>query len=108
MGLGRAAAILGVRAEVIQSSGGSFDLSGYQNVADAVLAIIGRHPMGEEELRRTLERWTPGQVEEALKELAATGQAQVVERYGKRFWSAAACHYSVRHSTGCCGGEDLN
>ena len=107
-GLGRAAAILGVRAQVIQSSGGTFDLSGYQSVADAVLAIIGRHPMGEEELRRTLERWTPGQVEEALKELAATGLAQVVERYGERFWSAAACHYPVLHSTRCCGGGDLD
>ncbi|MGA2261186.1 MAG: radical SAM protein [Acidobacteriota bacterium] len=91
--LNRAAAILGCRARIIQASNGTFDLSGYENAADAVLAIISRHPMQEEQLRRTLERWSPGQVEEALRRLHSSGEAQIVERYGKRYWSAAACRY---------------
>ncbi|MBZ5495366.1 MAG: radical SAM protein [Acidobacteriia bacterium] len=91
--LKRAAAILGSQAQVVQASSGTLDLSGYENVADAVLAIISRHPMQEEDLRRALESWSPGQVEEALRQLSASGNAQVVERYGERFWSAAACRY---------------
>lgn len=91
--LSRAAAILGVRAQVVQPSSGEFDLSGYDNVGDAVLAIISRHPMGEQELRRALENWTPGQVEQALQQLLASGAAQVVERYGEQFWTAAGCRY---------------
>jgi wyosine [tRNA(Phe)-imidazoG37] synthetase (radical SAM superfamily) len=88
-----AAAILGSRAQVIQPANGSFDLSRYQKVEDAVLAIISRHPMQENELRQTLESWTPGQVEAALHRLLASGDAQVVERFGERFWSAAGCRY---------------
>jgi wyosine [tRNA(Phe)-imidazoG37] synthetase (radical SAM superfamily) len=91
--LRRAAAVLGIRAQVVQPSSGAFDLSGYESVGDAVLAIISRHPMGEQELRRALENWTPGQVEQALQQLSASGEAQVVERFGERFWTAAGCRY---------------
>jgi wyosine [tRNA(Phe)-imidazoG37] synthetase (radical SAM superfamily) len=91
--LRRAMAILGSRANVVTASSGPFDLSGHENVADAVAAIISRHPMREEELRHTLERWSPGQVDEALQQLVSGGQAQVVERNGERFWSAAACRF---------------
>jgi wyosine [tRNA(Phe)-imidazoG37] synthetase (radical SAM superfamily) len=97
-GLRRAEAILGSRAQVVSASGGAFDLPGYEDVTSAILAIITRHPMREEELRRTLERWSPGQVEEALRQLSASGEAQVVERCGERFWSAAACRYPSLYS----------
>jgi wyosine [tRNA(Phe)-imidazoG37] synthetase (radical SAM superfamily) len=99
-GLRRAAAILGSRARVIPPAGGALDLSGHQNVGEAVLAVISRHPVEEKELRRELERWTPGQVEEALRLLADCGAAQVVERCGERFWSAAGCRYPSLHTTG--------
>jgi wyosine [tRNA(Phe)-imidazoG37] synthetase (radical SAM superfamily) len=89
----QAASILGVRSQVVQPSSGAFDLSGYGSVGDAVLAIIRRHPMGEKELRQALENWSPGQVEEALQQLVTSGKAQVVERYGDRFWTAAGCCY---------------
>ncbi len=102
--LRRAADILGVRAQLIQASNGVFDLSGHESPAEAALAILSRHPMSEIDLRRTLERWTPGQVEDALNHLSDTGQAQVVERYGERFWSAAGCHFPARRSTECGGG----
>jgi wyosine [tRNA(Phe)-imidazoG37] synthetase (radical SAM superfamily) len=97
--LSRAAAILGVRAQVVQPSSGGFDLSGYEDVGDAVLAIISRHPMGEQELRRALEDWTPGQVEQALQRLSSSGEAQVVERFGERFWTAAGCRYPSWRTT---------
>jgi wyosine [tRNA(Phe)-imidazoG37] synthetase (radical SAM superfamily) len=97
--LKRAAVLLGARAQVVRAASGAFDLSGYDNAAEAVIAIISRHPMREEDLRLTLERWSPGQVDKALAELSAGGKAQVVERYGERFWSAAGCRYPAEQLT---------
>jgi wyosine [tRNA(Phe)-imidazoG37] synthetase (radical SAM superfamily) len=95
-GLMRATAILGEIAQVVHPAEGTFDLSGCDSVVDAIVSIITRHPMREDELVRALERWTPGQVEEALQALIASGQAQRVERHGAPFWSAAVSHHPGR------------
>jgi wyosine [tRNA(Phe)-imidazoG37] synthetase (radical SAM superfamily) len=92
-GVLRALAILGEVAHVLHPAAGSFDLSGHENLADAVIGIITRHPMRQEELEQTLQRSAPGQVNGVLAELERCGRAQVVERYGIRFWSAAPSHY---------------
>lgn len=92
-GLLRARAILGKLARVIHPASGSFDLSGAESLVEAVIGIITRHPMREIELVETLKHWSPGEVDKALKELEASGQAQVIERLGVRFWSAAQAHY---------------
>jgi wyosine [tRNA(Phe)-imidazoG37] synthetase (radical SAM superfamily) len=99
-GLMRALAILGNVAHVVHPAEGSFDLSGSENVVDAIIGIITRHPMREDELERALEKWIPGQVALALEELAASGQAQVVERYGYRFWSASPARYPEKTQRG--------
>jgi wyosine [tRNA(Phe)-imidazoG37] synthetase (radical SAM superfamily) len=92
-GLVRALGILGGIARVVHPTEGSFDLSGFESVVDAIISIITRHPMREEELRRTLENWTPCHVDKALEQLSSSGRAQVVERHGTRFWSASPAHY---------------
>lgn len=92
-GLRRAISIFGNIAKVVHPSKGTFDLSGYENVVDAIVSVITRHPMRQDELEKTLARWSTGQVSEALSELESSGRAQVVERYGIRFWSAASSHY---------------
>ncbi|MBN2116435.1 MAG: radical SAM protein [Anaerolineales bacterium] len=92
-GLMRALAILGGVARVVHPAEGSFDLSGAESVVDAIVGIITRHPMREDELRRALEKWTPGQVDKALEQLSSSGQAQAVERYEMRFWSASPAHF---------------
>ena len=92
-GLMRAQAILGDVAKVVHPSEGEFDLSGYESAVDAILGIITRHPMRQVELERTLDRWSPGQVDQALADLETGGRAQVVERFGTRFWSAAPSYY---------------
>ncbi len=89
----RAMAILGDVAQVVHPREGVFDLSGFENPLDAIVAIITRHPMREDQIRRALAGWSPGQVDAALSELKRSGRAQVVERYGVRFWSAAPAHY---------------
>jgi wyosine [tRNA(Phe)-imidazoG37] synthetase (radical SAM superfamily) len=109
-GLMRALAILGEIARVVHPAEGSFDLSGFESVVDAIVSIITRHPMNEAELRRALEKWTPGQVDKALDDLSSSGRGQVVERYGARFWSASPGHYpqesSVTSKTPRSGSKD--
>ena len=92
-GLLRARAILGDIAHVVHPASGSFDLSGAESLVDAVVEIITRHPLQEDELVKTLERWSPGEVDATLKELESSGRAQVIKRYGSRFWCAASAHY---------------
>lgn len=88
-----ALAVFGNIAEVVHPAEGRFDLSGCDNPIDAVLAIITRHPMRQEELEHALEIWTPEQVSEALASLISSGRAQVLERYGVRFWCTAQSVY---------------
>jgi wyosine [tRNA(Phe)-imidazoG37] synthetase (radical SAM superfamily) len=88
-GLMRAVAILGDVAQVVHPAEGSADLRGYDSVVDAVIGVITRHPLRQEEVERALAWWAPGQVQKALAELEASGRARIVERYGARFWSAA-------------------
>jgi wyosine [tRNA(Phe)-imidazoG37] synthetase (radical SAM superfamily) len=96
-GVLRALAILGDVTRVLHPTSGSFDLSGCENLVEAVINIITRHPMREAELRQTLERVAPEQAAAVLGELAQDERAQVVERYGARFWSTAPARYSTRH-----------
>ena len=104
----RAAVLLGGVARVIHPAEGVFDLTGYASVDDAVVGIITRHPMLEEDLVRTLSRWTPAQIQKALAGLDARGSARVVVRYGRRFWTSAAARYGEmqtklagNHRRGC-------
>ena len=95
-GLLRAMSILGEVARVVHPAEGHFDLGGYDNVADAVIGIITRHPMREDELRKALSRWPSADVDATLQTLEHSGRAQVIERYGYRFWSTGSAHYPDR------------
>ena len=92
-GLMRASAILGKIAQVVHPAGGGFDLSNSENVVDAIVGVITRHPMREDELIRALSGWSSEKVEAVLNELETSGKAQIVERLGVRFWSAAPSMY---------------
>jgi wyosine [tRNA(Phe)-imidazoG37] synthetase (radical SAM superfamily) len=92
-GMARAAAILGTVARILPPIPEGVDLSASDDLVDAVIAVISRHPMGEEELVRTLERWKPDDVREILNRLGVCGRAQVVTRFGRRFWSASGARY---------------
>jgi wyosine [tRNA(Phe)-imidazoG37] synthetase (radical SAM superfamily) len=92
-GVTRAVTILGANAQVVHPSGESFGASGGATITDAIVAILTRHPMREEEVEYTLARWAPDAVRQALAALAADGQVQIVERYGTRFWCAGPAYY---------------
>lgn len=95
-GLLRAMSILGEVARVAHPAEGHFDLGGYDNVVDAVIGIITRHPMREDELRNALSRWPSVEVDSILRELEQSGKAQLLERYGRKFWSSASAHYPAQ------------
>jgi wyosine [tRNA(Phe)-imidazoG37] synthetase (radical SAM superfamily) len=92
-GLMRATAVLGKIARVVPPAQGHFDLSGCQSIPEAIVNIITRHPMSQQQIEETLADWKPTAVRQALNELTASGQAQLVERLGVQFWSAAPAHY---------------
>lgn len=92
-GLLRARAILGDIAHVTHPADGAFDLGGTESLVDAVVGIITRHPIREAEVIETLNHFSPGEVAVTLTELEKSGKAQVVERYGVRFWSASPAYY---------------
>ena len=97
-GLQRASAILGDVAHVVSPVDGSFDLSGCDDVVDAVIQVIQRHPMSEEELQKTLRQWSAADVSQALERLATDGRAQAVVRENKRFWCFAGGSYVQKHA----------
>ena len=92
-GLARAEAILGTAARVLPPIPEGVDLSDSEDLVEAVIGVISRHPMEEEDLVRTLERRTSGDVCGVLGKLGRSGRAQVVTRFGRRFWSASGAHY---------------
>lgn len=99
-GLLRARAILGEVAEIVHPALGSFDLSGEEDLLEAILGIITRHPMKESELMDALEAWSPGDVRQTLVDLQAGGKAQIVERQGIRFWSASDSFFPLDKQAG--------
>jgi wyosine [tRNA(Phe)-imidazoG37] synthetase (radical SAM superfamily) len=92
-GILRAQKILGPLARVIDPVTGSFDLGQNEDLTDAIVDIITRHPMKELELIETLQHYPKVDVKETLRLLTESGKAQVVERYGEKYWSALSGYY---------------
>lgn len=88
-GLMRAHAILGHVAKIIHPAAGTFDLGSGIDLVDSIVGIITRHPMKESELVEALDTWSTDDIRKTLEELENSGKAQIVERYGTRFWRAA-------------------
>jgi wyosine [tRNA(Phe)-imidazoG37] synthetase (radical SAM superfamily) len=96
----RAMAILGRTAEVVPPAEGTFDLSGSDNPVEALINIISRHPMRQDQVERTLEHKTAKQVNQILADLEASEKVKIVERFGERFWRAAPAHFPEVKTTG--------
>lgn len=91
--LQQAIAILGDVAHVIPPTTESLHLVDKTSVVKTIIDVIKRHPMCEDELIYSLGQCSLEQIEQTLEALAESGQAQVVNRDGSRFWSASAAHY---------------
>lgn len=88
-GIMRATSILGDAAEVIHPQEGIFDLRGNENIVDAIIGVITRHPMSEEQLWRALASLPDNQRDQIIESLKLSARAQIVERFGNKFWCAA-------------------
>jgi len=88
--------ILGSTSKIFHPIKGSFDLSGADSLFHAVISIITRHPMKESELLDALKRFSQKEMDELMTALKDSGEAQVVERYGERYWSAFPAQYSSK------------
>lgn len=93
LALQEALLILGSRARLVAETGGKFDLSGEDSAMDALVAVLGRHPMRESDLLAALEKWQPGKSLQTLERLLESGRIQVIQRHGQRFWSSANAKY---------------
>lgn len=95
-GLARAKAILGEVSHVLTPVQEVADLSNVDDIAEAVLSIIQRHPLTVTQLTRALARRTPKKVVEALRDLRESGRARLVKRHDANFWTAAPSHFPDR------------
>jgi wyosine [tRNA(Phe)-imidazoG37] synthetase (radical SAM superfamily) len=93
-GILRAQAVLGDIAQVVRPPILGEQVILNKDLTEAALSVITRHPMQEEELLAILGHWPASEVQAALNKLEKDGQAQIVERYGTRFWSAAGTRFS--------------
>ena len=65
---------------------GEFSIVGFTNPKDAILAIIRRHPMREEQVIETLEKFELRDVHDDLKRLEESGKIKKVKYREKVFW----------------------
>jgi wyosine [tRNA(Phe)-imidazoG37] synthetase (radical SAM superfamily) len=85
--------ILGNVAKVVHPAEGDFDLGGDRSLTDAVISIIARHPVRQDELEHMLRHSAPAQVEQAMENLRTCGKAQIVERNGIRYWTVTGARF---------------
>ena len=93
-GIHLAQLLLGSNTKVFHPLKGVFDLRGADSVFQAVLAIITRHPMKESQLLEALQQFPQEEIDKVLNMLTESGKAQIVKRYGERYWSASPAHYA--------------
>jgi wyosine [tRNA(Phe)-imidazoG37] synthetase (radical SAM superfamily) len=86
--IARAVRILGDVAHVVSPIDVEVHAEAGDDLHEAIMGIITRHPMQASELAGTLDKWTASEVEAALRALAEAGRAQCVERHGGAFWTA--------------------
>ena len=87
-GIQRAYKIFGSIARVINTTDGTFELAENEDLMDAIVNIITRHPMKESEILETLQKYSQGNVQNTLELLEKSRKAQVVVRNNVRYWSA--------------------
>jgi wyosine [tRNA(Phe)-imidazoG37] synthetase (radical SAM superfamily) len=94
--LKRAQSILGERSKLVSLPNLDIQERSSNNLSEAIMSIITRHPMPEEELLVLLQRWSPNEVHTTLETLTANGQAQIVVRYGTSFWSSTGAYFPIK------------
>ncbi|MFZ0534465.1 MAG: radical SAM protein [Anaerolineales bacterium] len=99
-GIERAQNILGAVANVIMPASDSdikiTSVADGDNLEQAILGIVSRHPMHEKELFNVLNTWSNEEVYLTLEKLLTASKVQVIKRHGQSFWSAADSYYEEK------------
>jgi wyosine [tRNA(Phe)-imidazoG37] synthetase (radical SAM superfamily) len=85
----RATAILGNVAQVVHPAGADFDLTGHATLADAIYAIVQRHPISAAQMTAALAHTPTTQADAALQSLSSSGRLRTITRHGTHFWITA-------------------
>ena len=93
----QARTILGEKAKVVGPSTATFNLYSGKSLAEAIVGIITRHPMKQEEIINTLANWTSKDIVEILEELKNSGKVKMVIRNGISFWTASSGYFPDAH-----------
>jgi wyosine [tRNA(Phe)-imidazoG37] synthetase (radical SAM superfamily) len=74
--------------DITTEESGEFSIEGFTNPEDAILAIIRRHPMREEQVIDTLKKFEVGEgdVHDSLARLEESGEIKKVKYREKVFW----------------------
>jgi wyosine [tRNA(Phe)-imidazoG37] synthetase (radical SAM superfamily) len=97
-GLQRAQAILGEVARVVLPNIRQVVTYSTDDLESAILGIITRHPMEENELSSALGHWSLDEVQQVLGILLSSGKAKQVIRHGKQFWSVTRAYFATDDS----------
>lgn len=77
----------GKTIRVIHPTQRIFNLSYSDSLREALLGIITRHPIQEEDLLEANGDWSTDEIKKALADLETSGQVQIIERHGQQFWT---------------------
>jgi len=79
---------------VLTPAQGDFDLSGSENIEEAILSLVARHPMREDDLINSMHSPSTKEASNILMNLAKSGRAKIIKRYGTRFWTTSGTKYA--------------
>jgi len=94
-----AAATLNRFSKSSNTNRSGFYIEDGEDISEAVLGIVSRHPMSQQELERTVADWARGEEFQIMDELMASGRFQIVERQGIQYWLAAEAHFPEADSS---------
>jgi len=92
-GVDRAVSVLGAVARVVAPGTGTFERSHAGDPVEAILGIIQRHPLSEDDARLALREWGVGDVDAVLGILGGDPRLQLVPRGDRKFWCFAEGAY---------------
>jgi wyosine [tRNA(Phe)-imidazoG37] synthetase (radical SAM superfamily) len=88
-----ALSILGASASRVSATDAVLRPDVALDLREFILGVIGRHPLCDEDLAQLLPDYTKQEIGQTVEALAATGEAQEVWGYGRRFWAAGVARY---------------
>ena len=92
-GVMRASAIFGEVAKVLSPGGAVLSLSDDEATLEALLGVIGRHPLSQAQLMHALTGLSEKERGGILTALEESGRAKPVRRHGHVFWVSSSARF---------------